>query len=75
MISIGKKPVTGGKPALYELVIRAAGSGSWKLLANDTKRDLEEKVELDAGHWEIAVRAANDAGTGMESNAVAVSVA
>lgn len=69
------KPKTGGKPAGYELVTRAAGSDKWVLKANDTKRDLEEAFELDAGQWEVAVRAFNDAGAGPVSNSVMVAVA
>ena len=69
------KPKDGGKVAVYELVVRAAGTSKWALKANDTKRDLEEAFELDAGHWEVAVRAVNDAGTGPVSNVVVLTVA
>ena len=69
------KPKTGGKVSLYELVVRHPGENKWTLKANDTKRDLEEEIELESGQWEVAVRAANDAGTGPVSSVVVLTVA
>lgn len=66
------RPRGGGKPAGYKLMKRAVGSTEWTL--HDVATRDEDETTLPTGHWEVAVVAFNDAGTGPLSNSVTVLV-